>query len=548
MARIAWKCAVEWERAGQRGRARRYAVDELPFCAARGTSALAPSRSSALALAVSAHASKPRLRLERIDASSFAADGTVRVFASVVELEGNVDDGRPTPAFVLEMDGKRVGRPEKAQQFQGAAEPLDLVLVIESSALYGPPKVVIPPPPPPAPKGKRGKVKRAERGKGNKIAPELLKQLVPTGGEPLDKVKDAVHALLDGLSPRVRVLLIDYGADMTAHPPFRPAASVDSDVDDLTPDGEAGDLALSRALDAALIQLNKPRRPAASRRGGSSSSSPTGSTRRWTARPSRRSATPRRTRTCPSTPSRSRPTDERGPLLNLGEVSKRSNGTFRWARTADDLRAQIDTLTDELNKQYVLTYKIDARSLEGRRFQLRCEELTSNTLLYDSSGGSFGYVPATRPLLPWWLWALAGIVLFGGAAAVLVRAPAEEADEVLALQERVCACGGSQRHAGGDVAAARRAAAGSRAGRTRADPRASYRRVGRARRPARRRRRAAGHHRQGPLDHPDQRRPGGVDAPRRGGAARRRLRGDRPRLDQRHLRQQPAHRAADAPR
>ena len=63
------------------------------------------------------------------------------------------------------------------------------------------------------------------------------------------------------------------------------------------------------------------------------------------------------------------PTDERGPLLNLGEVSKRSNGTFRWAKTADDLRAQIDTLTDELNKQYVLTYKIDARSLEGRKLR-----------------------------------------------------------------------------------------------------------------------------------------------------------------------------------
>src|SRR5207247_708076 len=69
------------------------------------------------------------------------------------------------------------------------------------------------------------------------------------------------------------------------------------------------------------------------------------------------------------------PTYERGPLLNLGEVSKRSNGTFRWARTADDLRAQIDTLTDELNKQYVLTFKLDLRSLEGKKFQLVSEDL-----------------------------------------------------------------------------------------------------------------------------------------------------------------------------
>ena len=375
-----------------------------------------------LALAVSAHASKPRLRLERIDATNFESDGTVRVFASVVELEGNVDDGRAAPSFVLEMNGKRLGRPEKMQQFQGAAEPLDLVLVIESSALYGPPKIVVPPPPPPLPKGKhepKQKGKAAQKNKGNKIAPELLKQMVASaGGEPLDKVKDAVHALLEGLSPRVRVLMIDYGAELTAHTPFRPAAALESDVDDLAPDGDAGDLSLSRALDAALVQLNKPR--------------PDG-------KPARRlivvisdglnSQMDRKTfKTLGDAAAKAHvpihtiafsPTDERGPLLNLGEISKRSNGTFRWARTADDLRAQMDTLTDELNKQYVLTWKIDARSLEGRAFRLRCEDLVSNPLVYDSSGGAFGLVPATRPLLPWWLWALAGLVLFGGAAAVV---------------------------------------------------------------------------------------------------------------------------------
>jgi len=217
----------------------------------------------------------------------------------------------------------------------------------------------------------------------------------------------------------VRVLLIDYGADMTQHAPFRPANALEGDLDDLQPDGDAGDLALSRAVDAALVQLNKPR--------------PDG-------KPARRlivvvsdglnSQMDRKTfKTLGDNAARAHvpihtiafsPTDERGPLLNLGEISKRSNGTFRWAKTADDLRAQIETLTDELNKQYVLTYKIDARSLEGRTFQLQCEDLTSNPLTYDSSGGTFGFVPATRPLLPWWLWALAGLVVFGGGAAIIV--------------------------------------------------------------------------------------------------------------------------------
>ncbi|HEX4459646.1 MAG TPA: hypothetical protein VIA18_16820, partial [Polyangia bacterium] len=106
----------------------------------------------AVSAALRADASKPRLRLERVDATQFAEDGTVRVFASVVELEGNVDDEHAAPAFTLRLDGKNVGRPLKLQPFAPAGEPLDLVLVVESSALYGPKQIVAPPPLPPKPK------------------------------------------------------------------------------------------------------------------------------------------------------------------------------------------------------------------------------------------------------------------------------------------------------------------------------------------------------------------------------------------------------------
>ncbi|HEY1587894.1 MAG TPA: FHA domain-containing protein, partial [Polyangia bacterium] len=284
---------------------------------------------------------------------------------------------------------------------------------------------VVPPPPSPAQKGKRdkapkGKAARGDKAqKGNKIARDVLKQVVAPGDEPLDKVKDAVRALFEGLSPRVRVLLIDYGADMTPHSPFRPAAALDGELDDLSPDGEAGDLALSRAVDAAIVQLNKPRPDGKTARrlvvviSDGLNSQMDRKTFKMLGDAAAHARVPIHTIAFS-------PTDERGPLLNLGEVSKRSNGTFRWAKTADDLRAQIDTLSDELNKQYVLTYKVDTRSLEGRTFQLSCEDLTSNALVYDSSGGAFGYAPATRPLLPWWLWALAGVVVFGGGAAIVV--------------------------------------------------------------------------------------------------------------------------------
>src|SRR5207244_2925432 len=123
---------------------------------------------------------------------------------------------------------------------------------------YGPKKVVVPPPPPPPPKGQKGaKAAKAPKptkaaaasGKGKKVAPEAHKQQVADsgGGEPLEKVKDAMHALLESLSPKVRVLLVEYGGDLVAHTPFKPAGAVSGDVDDLLPDGEAGDLALTRA-------------------------------------------------------------------------------------------------------------------------------------------------------------------------------------------------------------------------------------------------------------------------------------------------------------
>ncbi len=370
---------------------------------------------STLAVSTLAGASKPRLRLERVDDAQLADDGTVRLYASVVELEGNVDDDHAAPAFTLRIDGKNVGRPLKAQPFGPAGEPLDLVLVVESSALYGPKQIVVPPPLPPKPKATKAL-------KGHKpAAPPVTPPapvVVPAGdGEPLDKVKDAVHALLDGLSPKVRVLLVDYGADVTSHPPFRPAGAVGGDVDDLTTDGEAGDLSLVKAVDAALIELNKPRPDGRQARrliavvSDGLNSQMDHKTFKALGDAAARAHVPIHTIAFS-------PTDERGPLLNLGEISKRSNGTFRWAKTAEDLRAQIDTLTDELNKQYVLTFKLDTRSLDGKRLQLAVEDLTSNVLVIGPPGPG----PETHT---WWLWLLAALVLVGGGVAVgLSRAAA----------------------------------------------------------------------------------------------------------------------------
>ena len=64
------------------------------------------------------------------------------------------------------------------------------------------------------------------------------------------------------------------------------------------------------------------------------------------------------------------PNDMRRPLLALGELSKRSLGTFRWVRSAttpDSWSAAFEQLRDEIDKQYVLTYFVDRRRRRRRQ-------------------------------------------------------------------------------------------------------------------------------------------------------------------------------------
>ena len=90
------------------------------------------------------------------------------------------------------------------------------------------------------------------------------------------------------------------------------------------------------------------------------------------------------------------PSDTRRPLLALGELSKRSLGTFRWVRAAtpDSWKAAFDQLRDEIDKQYVLTYFLDpGDDATGRKLHITTVgriEATSNELKVGeaSCGGS----------------------------------------------------------------------------------------------------------------------------------------------------------------
>jgi hypothetical protein len=378
-------------------------------------------------LALPADASKTRLRLERIDSSEFSSDGTVRIFASIIELEGQVVDDRPGAAFQLKLNGKVVGRPTKVQKFQGSGDPLDVVLIVESSAMYGPKPMKpatpgTPAPAPPPTKPQKG-AKPPKGGKGKKAeAKTTFHPTIQTAGDaPIDEVKRAVQQLLEGMPNSWRVFVINYGEDVQPHKPFRAPGAINDTIEDLEPDGDAADLKLIEAVDAAIIELKKER----------------------TAREQKNDKPARRLivlvsdglnynmdknafRTLGKTAAKEQvpihtiafsPQDDRGPLLNLGEISKLSNGTFRWARNADDLKNQIDTLADELTKQYVLSFKIEESSIDKKTFQLVAGDLTSNAIKF-----GVGAVTGTtsRGLGWWWLLIIAGGIGLIGLVLVVV--------------------------------------------------------------------------------------------------------------------------------
>jgi hypothetical protein len=74
----------------------------------------------------------------------------------------------------------------------------------------------------------------------------------------------------------------------------------------------------------------------------------------------------------------------KGTLLNLGELSRKSLGTFRWVRlaSAQAWGEQVKNLLDEIQRQYVLTAFIPAEDIAGRQLsvvtKVRDRDLVSN--------------------------------------------------------------------------------------------------------------------------------------------------------------------------
>lgn len=74
------------------------------------------------------------------------------------------------------------------------------------------------------------------------------------------------------------------------------------------------------------------------------------------------------------------PEDNRRPLLGLGELSKRSFGTFRWVRQRGLFAGQVKPLADEIAEQYILTYFVPTDEVDKKRVSLIAGEVESNAV------------------------------------------------------------------------------------------------------------------------------------------------------------------------
>jgi hypothetical protein len=208
--------------------------------------------------------------------------------------------------------------------------------------------------------------------------------VVQTGWEmrdDLEAMREAVGQLFDGLPSDAQVALVTYGEGVDGGNRLAGARSAaDRRVDSLEADPAPADQQLLGAVERATTTLARARPPAGPQAplrrivvvlsdGKDADPDPS----RYRVAGERAEHLGIRVHTIAFSP-----VDNRGPLLGLGELSKRSGGTFRWVRSREGFRPQVDTLLAEINQQVVLTFFLPAAQVTGKRLAVAYRDLESN--------------------------------------------------------------------------------------------------------------------------------------------------------------------------
>ena len=274
-------------------------------------------------------ARKPRLRLAQVDHSQCAAKGQITALAAVVELEGTL--GRPEVSGMrLLLDGKPLpDAPLNVQRFAATKQALRVALVVQTSSDYA---------------------------------------------MDFGRIKAGVAALIKALPERAQVLLIVFHWEARRLFNLGSKRGALDALEQLKVQRTPGDLALVSALKMGLRGLRADKQPARRLLVVLSD----GLNRSPKRRLFRQLGDRARKAGVPIYPVGFTPIDERGPLLNLGEIAKRSGGTFRWARRPEDVAGELTNLAAEINQQLVLTFKVPDRCAAAHLIKLSAGQLLSD--------------------------------------------------------------------------------------------------------------------------------------------------------------------------
>lgn len=186
-------------------------------------------------------------------------------------------------------------------------------------------------------------------------------QVLPVIAETFDQ------AVLDKLPERAQVAVLAYG-EQVGGGKLSPLKTARAKLKEASSDGSQGDPALIETVERALMLLRKVKTDKDGRPLRklivviSDGKDRAGDRERVTRLGAKAAKDGVRIHTLAFSPS-----DQRRPLLLLGELAKKSLGTFRWLRngTPDAWTAQFAQLHDEIQKQYVLTYFVSAEDDPG---------------------------------------------------------------------------------------------------------------------------------------------------------------------------------------
>lgn len=275
--------------------------------------------------------SKPRLRLERIDTSRCPGERLVEVCLAEVELEG-VLSRRPRSTYRLVVDGKPLDHPPvHVTTFAKSGRPLHLSLVVEATPGYE---------------------------------------------SHLERIKAALRELVRSVPKAARVSVVAYDWQVRRLLTRGTARQATSVIDTLTVGSAEAEPALDDALALALRGLGP--RSTSVRRLLVPISDGINRNPRWDV--FRGLGSRARTLGVTIHPIAFSPLDERGPLLNLGELAKRTGGTLRWARQPTDIGREILNLAQEINAQQVQTFRLPAGCSRPHSIQVARGGLVSNTI------------------------------------------------------------------------------------------------------------------------------------------------------------------------